>query len=58
MEHEKRGTRYSREFREQAVALADSVHTESGTIDFDVMRDPVLRRAAEWTPRARPAAPP
>ncbi len=27
--------------------LANSVHTEGGTIDFDVMRDPILRRAAE-----------
>jgi ribosomal protein S18 acetylase RimI-like enzyme len=28
-------------------ALANSVHTESGIIDFDVMRDPILRRAVE-----------
>ncbi len=28
-------------------ALANSVHTEDGPIDFQVMHDPVLRRAAE-----------
>lgn len=45
MEHEKRVTRYSREFKEQAVALADESDEPVGQIEAEmgISRGPISR---------------